>query len=406
MSFCSSTESVPESSWSPTFTMPGIQQVNRFDAINNIKGGVLNFFQRRQNFFSSVSDGLFLRMHYKYTFWLFMATFAMVWYNWLTQDIIFCVSHYNTETAPRKDHVNLCLSYPFIDEGKGRVTLLYYRWLHWVVFLCALAYILPHKLAKVTRYDKVTKLIDFMSNNITNYGSAENNMMEAVRKHFASEVGGQNSIFTRYIKANFLALGVNAFIFWALDAVLLGKFHDLGIVAFPLTVSRDGQYLTDPLTQAFPPFVDCEIKDVHVLTNKRDETFGCHLLAQEFYEKLFLIIWYWMVFLMIAQFLYIIFLVCFCFKPFRRFIFNRILGVSCKDLSEATQKFQIGDWFVLYKLRVCFYYDGFNLLVNKLADRNMMNKIADIAKKNISNIGVSRDPRPSPNQMHKGYVIE
>ena len=88
-------------------------------------------------------------------------------------------------------------------------------------------------------------------------------------------------------------------------------------------------------------------------------------------------------------------LFCFCFKPFRRFIFNRIHGVSYKDLSEATQKFQIGDWFVLYKLRVCFYYDGFNLLVNKLADRNMMNKIADIAKKNISNIGVLADPRPS-----------
>ena len=363
--------------------MPGLIQATRLDFLNNVKGHVVNFFKRRETFFSSPSDGLPLKLHYKHTFWMFMAAFCMVYYNWLTKDIIHCVSHYNAEVQVRADHLNMCLSYPFLVEGGRRTTLLYYRWFHWVLLLCALAYITPHKLAKITRYDKITKLTDFLSQSIPNYMVSEKGMIDAVCKHFATEVGGQNHIFIKYVWANLTALGINAAVFFALDAVLLGNFSHLGIDAFPLTVSRDGQFLNDPLARAFPPFVDCEIRDVHVLANKRDETYGCHLLAQEYYEKILLLVWYWMVLLGIGQALYILFLVCFMFKRFRQFLFKVILvfrSDSAGDLSSATMKFQIGDWFLLYKLRNCFYYDGFSILIKKLANREEMNRFENGAK--------------------------
>ena len=355
--------------------MPGTQKVLRLDVLQSLRDNVVNFFRtrRRETFFSSPSDGIFLKLHYKHTFWMFMATFAMVYYNWMANDIIRCVSHYNAEVQVRPDHLNLCLSYPFLVEGGRRITLLFYRWLHWVILFCALAFILPHKLAKLPRYDKVNKLIDFMSQGVLDYINEEKAMVEKTCKHFAAEVGGHNYIYFKYLGANVLSLTINVAVFFALDAVLLGNFRSLGVEAFPLTVSRDGQYLSDPLTKAFPPFVDCELKDVHVLTNKRNEHFGCHLLAQEFYEKIFLGLWYWLVFLMVVQTGYVIFIVGFYLKGVREAIFKVILrSLDNKHLSSATRKFQIGDWFLLYKLRQCFYYNGFSILVEKLADRDEM----------------------------------
>jgi len=381
--------------------MPGTQQPIKFDVLRNGAQHILGFFRRRDQYFSSPSDGLFLKLHYKYTFWVLMAGFCGVYYNWMTNDIIRCVSHFNSDVQVRGDYTNLCLSYPFIVKDGRRITLLYYHWLHWVLLLCALAYIIPHKMAKVQRYDKINKLMEFMSQKIFDYGSQEKNMLQLTARFFATEVGGQNGLFYRYVGANITALAITLVVFFSLDGVLLGNFLGLGVDAFPMTVSRDGQNLTDPLTKAFQPFVDCEINDIQALTNKRDEHFGCHLTAQEFYEKIFLFIWYWMIGLMVAQTIYILFLFCFFCQTFRRCMIKRFLYNEPKldeTLDAATEKFSIGDWFVLYKIRVCFYYDGFNHLLEKMANRDHMQKYVEMHRKDIPNL---------PFKSHaKGILIE
>ena len=150
--------------------MVAITQNNKFDVLQGFVQQILHFFKRRENFFSSPSDGLFLKLHYKYSFWLLMIGFTAIYFNWLTNDIIKCFSHYNVEAQAKGDLLNICLSYPFDTVGGSRITLLYYRWIHWVLLLCALAYVIPHKLAKIQKYDKITRMMDFLSQCIFNYG--------------------------------------------------------------------------------------------------------------------------------------------------------------------------------------------------------------------------------------------
>lgn len=102
--------------------------------------------------------------------------------------------------------------------------------------------------------------------------------------------------------------------------------------------------------------------------NKRIKQIGCHLTAQEFYEKIFLALWFWMIILMITTSAYIIFLSLFLLD-FARFRIIRALSNHNAEkldltIENATQGFTVADWFLLYKLRIAFFNRGFfNLLL-------------------------------------------
>ena len=372
------------------------------DVVANMREHVLGFFNRKQQLVSSPADGMMLKLHYKQTFWLFATGFFMVYFNWFTGDVIRCVSHYNTEQQQRADYLNLCLSYPFIEVENERVTLLYYRWVHWVLLLCAFMFIVPYKLCKVPKNDKINRLVEFFSQSLPDYINRETQILNSVCNYFAIETNAMNGIFHRYIFANFLAFFSSFGAFSFLDLLFHGKFATLGIEAFPFTLNRDADNLSDPLTKAFPPFVDCEINDVMALTNKRVEKFGCHLLAQEYYEKLFLVIWYWLVFLMLAQACYLVFLICFCSRLFCEKLIRLLSSKKIDEdsLVRATKNFKAGDWFVLYKFRSCFLYDGLEKLIEKMADGVTMKKCIEHSKRQLPQIKNITKP------AHRGILIE
>ena len=358
------------------------------DVLAFMREHVLGFFNRKQQLVLSPADGLMLRLHYKQTFWLFLTGFFMVYFNWFTTDIITCVSHFNTELQQRSEHLNLCLSYPFIELDNKRVTLLYYRWMHWILLLCALMFIVPHKISKIPKYDKITRLVEFFSNSLPDYGNKEPQIQNSMCRFFAIEKNGMNKIFYRYFFANIAALLTSAGVFTCLDAVLNGYFFNLGVDAFPITLTREADSLSDPLTRAFPPFVNCQINKIMALTNKREEQFGCHLTAQEYYEKLFLIIWYWLVFLISTQALYLIFLTCFFSKLFCKKMIRFLLKRKIHEeiLAKSTEKFEVGDWFLLYKMRSCFLYDGLDTLIEKMSDGVTMEKFIEHSKRQLNQI--------------------
>lgn len=100
--------------------------------IRSILSSVLNVIKSRANqICSATCDGLVLRMHYRWTFCLLVGNFLTVWYSWYHRDVITCVSHFNAETQVRLDYINICLSYPYVDENGSRRYILFYRWISW-----------------------------------------------------------------------------------------------------------------------------------------------------------------------------------------------------------------------------------------------------------------------------------
>lgn len=387
--------------------MVGGSQIRSFDLLRQFSQTVVSVFNRRESPVTQPTDGPILKMHYKYTFWLTMAGFAAIWYSWLHRDVIVCVSHFNADLQVRLDYLNICLSFPYItNEDGSKQFLLYYRWVHWVLFLVAFAFYLPHKIAKGGDNIKLNKLVEYLASGMGHYEGYEFQMVDSVARFFAINMRTQDKIYYRYLFSNVFALFINIVVFFSLDALLLNNFASLGYEAYPYV--RDGQFLSDHLTKVFPPFADCQISTEQMLINKRTEKFGCHLTAMEFYEKLFLAIWFWLIALMIITSFYILFLCCFLIPSARKYILRCAKPYIAEEkltttIERAGKNFRIGDWFLLYKLKFAFSDVGYYRLLQLFSEQDYMKSIVSAVRKELP----SQSERISDySPKNKGILVE
>ena len=104
--------------------------------------------------------------------------------------------------------------------------------------------------------------------------------------------------------------------------------HDLFLFLVPNTVpfSRDPANFTDSLYQIFPPFAHCEISPSKLLINQNTHRFGCHLHFMEYYEKIFIILWFVLAFFWLWSAFVVVWL-CFGLVPyFGKFFFALTAG--------------------------------------------------------------------------------
>ena len=355
--------------------MPG-QGGRSFDIIRQIFGNVVNIFNKRPSVCTAPCDGMVLKMHYQWTFWVLLGGFSAVWYSWFNRDIITCVSHYNAEMQVRLDYINICLSYPYVDVGSTRRYLLYYRWIHWVLLVISGLYYIPRKISKNAENVKVKKLFDDLAIGVQRYDvSCERDMVDRTVKYLAFNIKTHNALFYKYLFCNVMALLIDIFTIHFLDYVLQYRFRDLGYRAFPF--NRDPKTFTDYISQCFPPFADCELTIENQLTNKRTEKLGCHLTVMELYEKLFLVLWVWLYMLVFMTTLYIIYLFCFWHPWVRLRILRVAKPANVKSKVRETvvnvlTNCKIGDIYLLYRLRQHFSHAKFYELLSKISDPDFL----------------------------------
>ena len=205
-------------------------------------------------------DGFYLRLHYRWTFTLFLFCFFAVNYSWYYQETIECKDNFNAEKDVPKSYLNICLSYSYIEVAGDRRYLLYYRWISWLFLLLAGIYYTPRLMIKYFEEKK------------------EINILKVILIH----------VFPLFINT-----GAFFFIHYI---VLSEQFLLYGYEAFPY--KRDPENFSDVMSKIFPPFVQCEIiGELHRIIGQRFESLGCHFTLMELYEKIFLFLWFWMIIL-------------------------------------------------------------------------------------------------------------
>nr|BDT63361.1 MAG: hypothetical protein [Armadillidium vulgare clopovirus] len=103
------------------------------------------------------------QFHRKHSYAFAVAVFLIVNYSQFHHELIKCVNYFNNKETVRDDLVNVCLSYPFIlqcdnnniskweqpqqqqqppgfSREAPRIYILYYRWIHWIMFLISVIY--------------------------------------------------------------------------------------------------------------------------------------------------------------------------------------------------------------------------------------------------------------------------
>ncbi|KAF2364998.1 Innexin, partial [Trinorchestia longiramus] len=333
---------------------------------------------------SSPSDGRILRMHYQWTLWLLLTGFVCVYYNWFTRDIIVCVSHFNADVQVRLDYLSICLSYLFVRVDGEKNNLLFYRWVHWALLILTIVYFIPRWLSKTHENPKLKHLFVYLNANGHHYDGTEKQLVDSAAKYMVKEMRTHKSLFLKYWSWNVVALATDVFAFYFVDWLLLGRFKTLGFAAYPYY--RDGRNQTDYISKTFPPFAECTIGMAQELTNRRIERFGCHLTAMEIYEKLFFVVWFWLIFLSIITAGYIIFLALF-FHPKGRDLILRFSKpmlapeTSRKTMENLAKFYEAGDYFVLYKMRQHFAHRDFYELLRKISDQ----EYCDLVMKSLKN---------------------
>lgn len=361
--------------------IPG-QSGRSFDIIRQLVGNVVNIFNKRPAICTAPCDGMVLRMHYQWTFWALLGSFSAIWYSWFHRDVITCASHYNAETQVRLDYINICLSYPFLQESNGqRRYILYYRWIHWVLLLTAAFYYIPRKVSKTSENAKVKKLFEDLAMSAHRYDQIEKEQVDRTARYFIFNLKTHNGLFFKYLTCNVMALIIDVLAFHFFDFVFQGRFMKYVMRTYPF--NRNVEQFDDYMSQTFPPFVLCELGVTYQLTNKRHETLGCHLTVMELYEKLFFVLWIWLILLTVLTIIYIIYLFFF-WVPWARLLILRISKpIKAKNqkirntICDSIVNCKIGDVYLLYRLRQHFSHARYYELLTRIADPNYTKLLLD-----------------------------
>ena len=316
-------------------------------------------------------DGQILKMHYKWSVWVFLGCFFAIWMSWFHKDVIICASHHSADSQVRVDFLNICLSYIYVTEdGKNRF-LLFYRWIHWVCLVLAALYYFPRKLSKNSENPKLKKLFEELAVSANKFDNTEHENLQKTVRFLNVNHKTHDGLFYKYVLCNIIALCIDIFTFFFLDFVFQGRFLTYGFDAYPF--HRSPEDFADPMSRTFPPFAKCTINRNNKLMDERSEDFGCHLTVMELYEKLFLFVWFWLIALMTMTCAYIIFLFAYSFPYLRRKLLrvskpvqatNTVTSVATSVASDC----RVGDIYLLYRLRQFFSHARYFELLSKLGN--------------------------------------
>ena len=336
---------------------------------------IINFVKKHRKPVASGTNNLIIRMHYQWTFWLLVLIYAIYNYAWYNKDDLICVNTFDADKQVRIDYLNICLTYLFVPQPNGdRRYLFFYRYFHWIMLGVAGLYYLPRKFSKHYDDRRVMNLFnDIVRKNYGNIQDARSMCAQTV-KYMRFYLGSHNRLYFNNLLCSLLALAVDIISFWVIDYTLHGRFINYGVMSIPF--KRDPMYYTDYMSQTFPPFVQCEISPMNKLSGKRTEVLGCHLTLMEVYEKLFMFLWFWMIFLTAATAYYIVFLCFFRHPYFRNYILRRgSQTMLTKEEGDLREKIAIiantcntGDVFFLYQIKQYMEQHYFYLLLCHLAE--------------------------------------
>ena len=356
------------------------------------------------------SDGFILKLHYQYTFWLMLGCFSITWYSWFQPQMIHCVSHFNADISMKFEYVNICLSYPYvIDETGKKRFLMFYRWTHLILLVVAMLYYIPHRISKYIEDNKRKQMAEDLAIVYPQFNESEKNIVTRVCKYFALSRKLNDSFFYRHLMAVFSCLIVDILGWMIIDFLLQSRFGLLGVFSFPF--NRDVEFFSDFLSRTFPPFAKCTITKNHKIIAQRTEAYGCHLLYMELYEKIFVLIWAWLVIVIFATVCYLIYLILFsspAFYSLRRRALSRKTPAYIENDEFSTNKlldqillskqFKLGDHFFLLKLKNHLNQSRYYDVISVLCDEELLDKFeSTLAPKDvvpeISDNGQARRPQ-------------
>jgi hypothetical protein len=279
-----------------------------------------------------------------------------------------------------------------LEEGQEVKYHKWYQWVAFFLFLEVLFFYLPRYIWKSSENGKVKMLIGDLKDPLLDDGAKESQINEIV-KYFRLHRGTHSLYAMRFFAmeiVNFVnVIGQIYFIDFFLD----GEFLKYGTDVFHFT-GLEHEDRPDPMAVVFPKVTKCTFNKYGPSGTIEKKDGLCVLPQNIINEKMFIFIWFWLVFLAVVTGLYLIFRLSTFLSQQTRIGLIRIHGgTSCRrsdveailEPASFTYFEKLGDWFLLQL--ICKNLNI--LLVNDLIRH--LNKAEEGSNANIDTLNLLPD---------------
>ena len=217
--------------------------------------------------------------------------------------------------------------------------------------------------------------------------------------YFGKIKGTKTNYYIWFLACQCLNIVMTAFNFVLNDNFLDGNFKSYGSDVYHYSQLSETEAkninMTDPKCNAFPTKVNCEMKFVAKTGSISDASGFCILSQNIINEKIYLVLWFWFVLLLLIGSLQILFEVALIFMPaLRSALISSLIGthLSSNMKRYLLQNCSLGDWFLLYQIgKNCdkyFFYQFMETLA-ALAEQEDENKTPLLDSKNVDTLEMS-----------------
>jgi hypothetical protein len=277
------------------------------------------------------------------------------------------------------------------DEDIRRIS--YYQWVSLLLLLQAFCFAIPKLIWKTAENNKIKSLVQNNLRGPNQNFDEKNTELNRLAQYWADNRGTHGGLALAYFVCealNFINVLGQIFL---IDKFLGNTFWSYGydVVANSMMMPDDR---TDPMNIVFPKMSKCNFWSYGPsgVINKYDTL--CILPINVVNEKVYIVLWFWLLCVAVLSFIYLNYLIVLCILPsYRLYLISAKVEMTAKreNVSAAVQSRKlnaiqnIGDWLVLDTLVIYFFMYTFLNLCGKLIYQLTSHNYFPINKTLLSN---------------------
>lgn len=314
-------------------------------------------------------DNNIFRLHYKVTVIFLFASSLLVSSSQYFGDPIDCIqnddipenvidtycwihatfilpSAFDKKVGEEVPHSGVDVSRP----GEPRVYQKYYQWVCFVLFLQAILFYTPRYLWKLWEGGRLKSLVSDLRCPVLAHDHRTNQIDLLV--HYLKLNRRKNNAYYYYFVLCEIFNFVNVFIqIYLIDAFLGGVFVNYGLDVLKFS-ETDQEYRTDPMVKRFPKMTKCTFHRFGSSGDVQRHDALCILSLNIINEKIYIFLWFWLVFLAIVTSALLVYRFFEIFFPTIRYkrLHKRANLCDGDCIRELLQVTDLGDWFLLMQI--------------------------------------------------------
>eukprot|EP00092_Neocalanus_flemingeri_P096400 GFUD01122713.1.p1 GENE.GFUD01122713.1~~GFUD01122713.1.p1 ORF type:complete len:450 (-),score=102.25 GFUD01122713.1:108-1271(-) len=223
---------------------------------------------------------------------------------------------------------------------------IFYQWVGFIIFLQAILFYLPRHLWKTLEEGRIKFCTKDMKEMVLD-DDVRLKRVDRLNLVFSKFKGKNNHYAAKFFFCEIINLMNVIFQIFYINKFIGGKFLDYGSRILDYNKHIDSQ--TDPMDDVFPKMTKCQFNRHGPGGDINNHDALCLLPLNIVNEKIYLVMWLWLILLSVASSLTVMYrLACVMFPQFRSYMLWRQNKWSV--VADICKNGQYGDWFLLRQL--------------------------------------------------------